>query len=388
MISKVLQTIVNGVKFGVKESFMTFMNDLIDMNMPKSEAIFNELINLPASEAESISFQMRRITEEEKGRILKDFHYLMSCQEFIQELQNLNFESENTNQRQITEIIQTLLYLGAPPSPSEQVAKIQEQLDSNKIQLNKIKDKKATIEAPASPTSPRSPVAKRKEIRKSSRSSTISTSIPSFSSLTDSQNSPLNPALVGRALSSLELPVKKKKVFKSKIIGPPNPTGKIISQSFLSTRTSRNKPYKQQFVCLYNNSTQLYIFKDYGGEEPPAWSIELAPTFVVNSLPKSKLGWEFSIKTIHNEEFFFCNPDENNLRLWLSSLDQKLKDMVMPRSGDELTLALQEKLRLKEADLSDTKLRIKQAAVHDKADLHRLEELVVSIESIRNTLSG
>ena len=77
-------------------------------------------------------------------------------------------------------------------------------------------------------------------------------------------------------------------------------------------------------------------------EDPPnsyQSVIELAPTYEVTLIGRTKLGWEFSICTIERE-LTFSSVLEEDMRSWVAYLDRKKKEILMPENDKREKLSL------------------------------------------------
>lgn len=340
LVSKIMQTLSNGVKFGVKEEYMIPMNQFITQNLENSHFILDKLAMVhPDIPTE----RLPELTPDEEQRLASRIHLACSlCKsKYIKELRTIG-KDEN----EVTNIASIIVRLG--PTPQRQV----------KSSIPKPQIAQAVQARGTEMEQKRKTKSKEKEEK--------------------------------RALKQRE---KEKRKIDSQKPSIPPPSGTLLIKSQLS-RKSNKTSWKKKYFCLYSNSTKIYAFNN---PEDPLNTfvdhIELAPSYEVTVIGRTKQGWEFAVRTLHSENNFVC-PEEDDMRCWVASLDRRKREIMMPEDDKKNKLALLECLEQKMKGYVEERIQTKEKLKNttDPAQIAilttKIEELVICMETLQRSIDA
>ena len=169
------------------------------------------------------------------------------------------------------------------------------------------------------------------------------------------------------------------------LIAPPE--GDVLAEGFLSKKTKSgfSVQWVKKYYSLFSGSTKLFYSNSAEDvkERRMQGYIELYPSYNISKLGKSKSpsGWEIRILTADTQDFHFIFHSEDEMKNWISVLEQRLSDLLLPsqsiRRKDEILVTMQNSLDRYTTDLEIIKIRIeKSKSEEERAIEHkRLEEL-------------
>lgn len=190
---------------------------------------------------------------------------------------------------------------------------------------------------------------------------------------------------------------KPKKEKKEKINTPTYsiPNGKLQIGTYLKGKqifnNNQNKSLKIKYYALFFGSNMIYIYNSSDDAPNHIFNvINLEPCFSVKPLPKQKNNWEFRLNTL-KDEYQFSTSDESTFRKWLVQLDKRINESIMSEEDKNekqaTLLSLENKLHTLEAEMKETKMRLKQNYDNPVAsDSKRLEELMVAIQNVTSCI--
>ena len=340
IMSKLLQTLANEVNFGAKEKFMMPLNDKM---APHVELCAHILKSIPTEEIPD--HHLPHVHDLESKQILKLFHSWMCKEEMTKRMYN-SMKEEKISKDLFIQFRKTILGCGIPLPDAVILPQEIKYQSSSQTQLEvpatrKISKKQAKK------------LEKEEELRK----------------------------------KELE---KKKKIEAERLIKTPE--GKLLCGTYLKGRHESQKTYKNRFYALYSESRRIFIYDIKDDMPNNAKSVfDLSDNFKVNTLPKNNTDWEFSIST-GEQEYFFSTSEESDYRRWLINLDARTSSTKISEEKarkQELAATLQEKLRQLNIEFHDIKSRLRKNYDNpDEADTSRLEELVITIQSVTRTLNN
>ena len=337
LISKIMQTLSNGVMFGVKEEYMKPMNQFITQNLENSHFVLDKLATYhPDIPTE----RLPQLTTEEEEELHARVHIVCSlCKaKFFKEL-----HEEKIDPDIIRNISGVIIRLG--PTPKKKVRQIPQQAPSSNNNNS---------------NNNRNDNDKRKVKPKDEK--------------------------------------KEKKLFNVKkntpVARPSPPAGSLLVKSILTPKKTSIKPLRKRYYALYSSSTKIYAFN---GPEDPINSfvdfIELAPSYEVSVIGRTKNGWEFSIRTLERECAFACTLEED-MRSWVAYLDRRKKEIMMPNQDKaqkiELLNCLEAKMKNYMDDKEATKDKLKNTTDPDviAAESRHIEELVIMMETLQRSIDA
>ena len=363
LISKILQTLSNGVMFGVKEPYMTPMNTFITDNLENCHFILDKLVSfppdapverLPALETDKYVALMNRMHVQLARSKTKYFKLLKD---------NYNYSNEQC--RRMADII---IRLGPTPkleNPGQNALKSSAPVRSGTPTgrgLQRTPSQNALNDKRAKQRKEKDEEKRLKEERK---------------------------------MKEKEKKQREKDNKKKEDPSVPAPQGAILVESFLSKKQNGVIQWKKRYFVLYSISTKIYIFNTEEDAKHNNFCgiVELAPSYKVNCTGKTKLGWEFTISTLREEHFFFTQS-ENDMRQWVSCLDRRLREILMPENDramkQQLIESMEAKMEMYLEDRKATKVRL-AAVMNDPEksaiEANHLEELIVCIETLSRTLA-
>lgn len=362
LISKILQTLSNGVMFGVKEPYMTPMNTFITDNLENCHFILDKLVSfqpdaplerLPELETDQYIALMNRIHIQLARSKTK---YLKLLKE------NYNYSNE-----QCKHWADLIIRLG----PTPKLENPQNALKSS---------------APARSGTPTGRGLQR---------------TPSQTALNDKRAKQKKERDEEKRLKEekkMKEKEKKQREKENKKKEEPAmsaPQGAILVESFLNKKQNGVIQWKKRYFVLYSISTKIYIANTQEEAQHNNFCgfIELAPSYKVNCTGKTKLGWEFTIRDREGEHFFFTTS-ENDMRQWISCLDRRLREILLPEPTRAMKQQLIESMEAKMAtyleDRKATNARL-AAVMNDPekraVEVNHLEELQVCIDTLTRTLA-
>ena len=154
---------------------------------------------------------------------------------------------------------------------------------------------------------------------------------------------------------------------------------------------NQNKSLKIKYYALFFGSNMIYIYNSSDDAPNHIFNvINLEPCFSVKPLPKQKNNWEFRLNTL-KDEYQFSTSDESTFRKWLVQLDKRINESIMSEEDKNekqaTLLSLENKLHTLEAEMKETKMRLKQNYDNPVAsDSKRLEELMVAIQNVTSCI--
>jgi len=170
------------------------------------------------------------------------------------------------------------------------------------------------------------------------------------------------------------------------------PVGNLLVKSILFPKNNRQfNCMKKRYYALFSGSTKLYLYNNADDNfQNFVDTIELAPSYEVSLIGRTKNGWEFSIKTAEKEYGYIC-AQEDDMRSWVAYLDRRKKEITMPnvhkQKKMELLKVLEEKMRSYEEDRELTKAKIREGQ-SDEGLARHVEELVIMIENLQRSINA
>jgi len=347
LISKIMQTLSNGVMFGVKEAYMKPMNQFITQNLENSHFLLDKLATV---HPDATPERLDPLTEEEENDLFARIHIVCSlCKsKFLRSLKD-----ENVSTEEIRRIVSIIIRLGPTP---------------------KKKPKPVAAAAPPGPQRADPAAIDKKRIRAKEKE---------------------REKEEKREKKQRE---KEKKIQKAATPAIEPPAGRILVKSVLQPKN--NRQLRKRVYALYSASTKIYSYNSPDDH----WNnfidtVELAPSYEVSLVGRTKNGWEFSIRTLERE-YGFISVQEEDMRSWVAYLDRRKKEIMMPDADKqqklELLGVLEAKMKGYEDDKNTTKQKIKEMTSDDPdptnpqvAGLARhVEELVIMMETLQRTIDA
>jgi len=346
LVSKILQTLSNGVTFGNKEEYMMEMNVFIKENLENSHYILDKL---SSAHPDIPGNRLARSKEEDK-LLANNLHAICAgCK---------------------TKFLRLLRETGASPDELQHLASVIVRLGPTPKKMPKPAPLRgAPIDVTPAPKE--DPATEKKRLKAAEKERKVREKEE-------------------RKVRERE---EKRKAAESSVLLPPS--GGILVQSFLSKKQSGMKTWKKKYFALFAGSTKIYVFN--GPDDVPHSyqnnAIELAPSYEVTLIGRTKAGWEFSIRTLEREHCFMSSQ-EDDMRSWVAYLDSKKKEILMPENDKKeklkLLSALLAKMKQYDNDAEDLKSKLKGTSDPDEiASLNRrVEELMICRDDVKRAISN
>lgn len=113
LLSKILQNLSNGVKFGIKESYMTPLNDFLESNQTRVHALFDELAMIPAGVTD---FSLEKVILNQDLAEKLHAHLYLQQSKIIVKIQEIEAKLGLPPKSEVKEFKSVLKFLETPRS--------------------------------------------------------------------------------------------------------------------------------------------------------------------------------------------------------------------------------------------------------------------------------
>mmetsp|Transcript_13181 Transcript_13181/g.52599 ORF Transcript_13181/g.52599 Transcript_13181/m.52599 type:complete len:767 (-) Transcript_13181:76-2376(-) len=370
MMSKIVQTLSNGVMFGAKEAFMTPMNDFIKENLENVHFVLDKLATVPPNYDPATLDRLPEQPEAELSAMRERLHVALAG--VVRKMARaMRGDGEEVMARTVEELCARL---GPPPTKiaSSSSALTNSPADrrvSTKLVLSDFVKESGGAAGPAGggPRGKKGAAAPRRPPKKMAKSTDADAAAAS-----------------------------KGKKFKPKPLEE-NPLP--MCMSFLFKKRPGKKLWNKRFFVCYMRGDAIHYYQ--GPEDMPQkiqGSIDLATegtaAFILGDRSRkgNPSGWEFYIKGPTCGVIHLVASEEDTMRQWISCIDRRTRELRQPTGATHPLRALLSSLEAKQAgfeqQLQGHQNGLKSSDGAERAmHTQKIEELTLNIAEVKRSIA-
>lgn len=372
LMSKIVQTLSNGVMFGAKEAFMTPMNDFIKENLENVHFVLDKLATVPPNYDPAAVDRLPCLPEGELEGMRKRLHVAVAL---VSAKMAKAMRTEG-NEKLACRVEELCARLGPLPDRAK----------LTRMQLINASDKRVSTKLVLS------------DFVKEGAGPGLQGMAGQGPKARKGGPVPRRPPKrVAKAADGDVTAAAKGKKFKPKALEE-NPLP--MCMSFLFKKRPGKKLWNKRFFVCYMRGDAIHYYQ--GPEDMPhkiQGSIDLATegteAFILGDRSRkgNPSGWEFYIKGPTCGIIHFVASDEDTMRQWISCIDRRTRELRQPTGATHPLRALLSSLEAKQAGFEQQLQEHKNALVasSDGAEramhVQKIEELTLNISEVKRSIA-
>ena len=378
LISKIIQTLSNGVVFGKKEEYMIPMNSFINENLENVHYVLDKVSTfIPDIHSKEIE-QLPPLPDDEYENVIKRLHaqLFVSMNKIISTMRQQNLSNEF-----IQHFNSVLLRYGPPAIKISVETKPNNPPSSSNLAANENNGTSSTVSNGSSSNL----VNSTEDLNK----------LESKKSMEKKQKE--EKKIQDKKMRDERKMKEKDKSKERKKPEFPLPEGSVLSEAFILRKTKGNFntiQWIKKYYAIYSISTKIYVANSPEDlrENRFLGFIDLYPAFSTTLVGKSKnpSGWEIRLVTAQEHNLIFLT--ENEMRSWVSVLDRRLNEIVLPEQAlkrkEDLIKSMELKLERYNVELEAIKAKLSAKSENEdkSAEEKHLEEFLVSYNDLQRQI--